>query len=314
MVDQAILDHYRARGIKLLASGRPGTAKTGSLCALLEAGFKVRLLSTEENLAPLFTYTEPSALRENLEDIVIVRERLTQRMLQVKDGRSTLNISRVMPVDGPTVFRTIMRLCDAWKHQPPGGTDERPIPPVDLGPVNSWPQDRVLVIDHLTGVGRGAARFVEGMRHRHEFGLRKQDWGEMQAEIAGFLDKLTAEAACHVIVFAHTKMIGPPAPEAKEDDAIREHKDKLKEQVGFRLFPDVPGQDLAKKLAGFFPYSVYFEADGMGRRWMHTQSTATYDVKCPVKGLPRKVPAPLGLLAVFKPEEYKRKMAEEGKA
>ena len=73
MTEPAVLEHYRNRGKKVLASGRPGTAKTGALCALLEAGFKVRLLSTEENLAPLFTYTDPAALKANLEAIWIVR-------------------------------------------------------------------------------------------------------------------------------------------------------------------------------------------------------------------------------------------------
>lgn len=64
----------RNPALRMMVVGYPGTAKTGSLASLLNAGFKIRMLDYDGNIEPLLHFANPEMLK-NL-DIVYLEDKM----------------------------------------------------------------------------------------------------------------------------------------------------------------------------------------------------------------------------------------------
>src|SRR5882672_5670063 len=106
--------------------GFPGSGKTGAIAALLNVGYKVRVLDFEGNYQPLVGFADERALA-NL-DVVTLQDRM----------RNGDKIIEVMGI--PEAFNNAMRMLQEWKYVDDDGKE------VNLGKSAEWGNDTVLVV------------------------------------------------------------------------------------------------------------------------------------------------------------------------
>src|ERR1700733_9823756 len=128
----------RNPALPILVVGYPGTAKTGSLASLLNAGYKLRMIDFDGNADPLLQYAD-TAMLKNL-DIAYFEDRM-------RSGQSFIE-----PVGIPTAFANALRQLDDWKTQDAEGKE------VSLGSSSDWGPDTIVVLDSLTKMGDAAFR------------------------------------------------------------------------------------------------------------------------------------------------------------
>lgn len=284
-----LADLAKQRRFRGMIAGYPGSAKTGCLAPLANAGYNLRILDYDNNLDPLFEYVKP----ENYGNVEVVT--LEDKMRMGPDGPE--------PMGKPTAYDKGLRLLEQWKYQKADGSE------VDLGLVSSWGEKDVLVLDSATGMGRAAFRRVLHLNGRTMKNRRRQDWGSAMADQEAFIEKLTAaNVKCHVVVIAHLKPIGPKigGDNVDEDDevaaAIKEQQMRVAELVPTKLFPAFIGQALPPTVAEHFP--ILLRADtkftnGKKRRVLITEPQPEMDLKISLAGLPNELPVEDGLLKIF---------------
>lgn len=277
--------------LRILAQGRPGTRKTGALCALLNTGrFRLLLADYEGNTRPLFTYTKP----EFHQNIIVAR--LRDKMVMPVGNE----IARTMGT--PTAFREGWRLMDKFVGEV-GQTGKT----TEAGSVDDWGPETILALDSLTSMGEAAMRRVLALNSRTIQSRRKQEWGVVQDEIAAFFSQLEAVSTCNIYVTSHLKMVGPKLIEEDPkqgitQDIAAEINEQTVDVVPTRLYPTPPGTSLAQVLTGKFDTALLFETEtvnGKTKVVIRTTPQPAVDVKVPVEGLPDTLDANTGLLTIF---------------
>ena len=222
--------------VKALCVGYPGSGKTGSLAALANAGYKLRILDFDGNFDPLLAYVEPQ-FRANV-DIVTLKDR-------THSGKK-----RIETMGKPTALPRAEDFLNRWKYKDAAGDE------IDLGAPSQWGPDHVLVLDSLTNMGRAVMNWVLFIQDRVVKGPRKNDWGIAQGFQEGLVEKLMSreQVGCHTIVTAHLKMIGPPEFEMDDDDEVKKDKEKVRQHVSYKLFPSALGRALPPEIAKHCPY------------------------------------------------------------
>jgi len=71
----------------------------------------------------------------------------------------------------------------------------------NFGPVDSWTNGAVLIIDSLSALNRIAMEMVIGTKPVKDM----SDWGIAQQAIMSILHKLTSGCICHVVIIAHVE-------------------------------------------------------------------------------------------------------------
>ena len=272
---------------KVLLIGYPGSGKTGSICALLNAGLKVRVLSYDKigNMAPLLKFTDPKYL-DNL-DIVVLEDK-------VRSGAKLIETSGL-----PTAFADGFKLLDAWKYQARDGSY------VDLGSSKNWGPDTVVVLDGLTSQGEAAMRRALAVANRTPLNCTQAVWGHAIGDQSRFIDRLlSSDNNHHVIVLSHLKMIGPKDVERDDSDVTKEIKKQALDLVPTRLYPTALGQGLPQVVAGKGFNAVMLAERivkaGKTERHITTNVGAELDVKVASLDIPPKLPIDTGMLTVFK--------------
>lgn len=266
--------------VRLLGMGHPGTAKTGSLAALANAGYNLRVLDFDGNLESLIAFTAPEA-RARVEVVTLEDD--------LKGG------DRFVEVKGePTAFRRALQLLDNWKYDD-----------VNFGPVKSWGRNEILVIDTLTGLGRAAMRRALFVNNRTIHTRRIQDWGVAISDQEAVVEKITSMAVpCHVIVFSHVKLVGPKFQEENDDNetSVGKVNKQIAETVPVRWYPSAIGQGLPTTIGEHFGVVVSYELierGGKVQRMMRTAARADLDIKVPDTHIPPLLPVESGLLTIF---------------
>lgn len=272
------------RVVKAMLVGFPGTGKTGSIAALANAGYNVRIIDLDGNLDPLLEYCTP----EGLENVEI---RSFSEKLKNKPGM-------LVPSGPPTVFNDVMKLLDEWAYTDPDGTE------VDLGPVGAWGPKDVLVIDSLTALGVASMRRIIYTQGRTDKGPRIRDWGLAQTDQDAVMEVLgSAIIPCNVLVTAHLKLIGPPQVEDDDSTDQKQQKDKIQQLVPHKFFPSALGRALPPEIAKHFPFTLRYLSKELGggkvRRIIRTLPSPDFDTKVPVKSLEGDLPLESGLLTLF---------------
>lgn len=166
----AFTDHPSSIRTKLLLVGDSGTGKTSSLATLANAGYKVNILDYDAGLDILKNYLTPDGLKNV--NYLTLKDDMTKATAWQR-GRDI-------------VFK-------GWKTE----TE-------DLGKVQDWSADTVLVIDSLTFMGDAAKHAAAALNGKPITGqLSQQEWGEAVRVVENFLDYITSDfVKCNLVMTA----------------------------------------------------------------------------------------------------------------
>lgn len=268
---------------RIMVLGYPGTAKTGSLASLINAGYKIRMLDFDGNIEPLLTYVDPKFF-PNV-DVVHLADKLRQG-------------ERYIEPDGiPTAFQRGLKLMDSWKYK--DGDVE-----VDLGRSKDWGPDTVVVVDSLTSLGDAAFRRAMVLQNKTPGNITQQVWMLAMQEQNAFIEKLTnPDNRHHVIVLSHLKMISPKDIAKDDDTMTKELKEKAAELIPTRLYPSALGQNLPPIIGGHFPTIVLAESEftprGEAIRKLKTKPRPELDLKVPSPTVEKSYDVTDGMLKIF---------------
>lgn len=272
------------RPVRMMIVGYPGTAKTGGLASLIDAGYKIRMLDYDGNSDPIFQYVNK---RENLAnvDIVSLEDKL-------RNGQKFIETTGI-----PTAFANGLNLLDEWKYKEEDGTE------VNLGRSKNWGCDTIVVLDSNSSMGQAAFRRQMALMNKTPITTTQQLWGVAMAQQEAFIEKLTSDSnRFHVIVLAHLKMIGPKDIKDTEDETTKELKKRVADLVDTRLFPAALGQGLPPIIGGHFPILIEasneFKA-GKTERVFRTIPRPELDLKVPSRVSFDKVSVSDGLAKIF---------------
>lgn len=270
----------------MLIAGDPGTAKTGALVALIEAGFKLRILDYDGNLDPLRPFVKNKAMLRNVDAMYF------EDKMRVGNG--------FMQAEGiPTAFKGALDALDEWKYTTKKGVA------VSLGKSRDWGSDTIVVLDSLTQMGDAAFSRSQKFLNRTPANTTQQVWQLAMSEQLKFIKRLTNrdEVRHHVIVLAHLKIISPKDTQKDDSDLTKQLKERIAEIVPTKLHPRALGYELPQVIAGEFPNFIKTESVVKFRdvkRIIRTQPDGLLDLKVAAPGVPAELPIDDGLLTIFK--------------
>ena len=288
----------KTTGLRILAMGFPGTGKTGALAALVNAGWKLRILDFDRNWRPLVEYIKPE-FRHNV-DIFNCEDKLWAK----KGGV-------IEPMGTPAAFANALAQLNDWKYTAPDGSEQT------YGSIETWGPDVILVVDSMTGVGASAERRILTLQNRSRLDKRRQDWGVAADEQNTFYEMLRSDRIkCHVYCTAHLALIGPKMDEFNDKaspvskDTLKDKNEERAELIAERFYPRALTKSMSTVIAGNFPIALAFESKEIGsgkvKRIIRTVPKPELDVKVPSpKGpdgkalLPDELPLEDGLLTIF---------------
>lgn len=272
--------------------GFPGSGKTGGIAALLNVGYKVRVLDFTGNFQPLVGFADDRALA-NL-DIVTVQDRL-------RNGEKYVETMGI-----PEAFNNALRMMQEWKYKDDDGNE------VNLGkPLTDWGSDTVLVVDELTTLGMASKNRAMKMNNKTPNNMTSAVWGHAVADVTNFIEILKADRnRFHLIVNTHKQILGPGDFIQQGDDA--EVKAKKLEMISDgmippRVYPVGVTKPSSQTIHGLLPIMLEFEkVKQLGRdvRVINTVSGPEIDVKIPGKGLKKSYPLETGLAEIFEALGY----------
>lgn len=276
--------------LRILLAGWPGSAKTGAVSALLNAGYKVRLLDFEGNYEPLFQFTDPAKLA-NL-DIKTFQEKVEDIDGQYIDAGGI-----------PTAFTNAMKtLKSGWKTTDAKGNE------VDLGRMSEWGPDVVLVVDSMTALSRLVKMRARKMMNKTPRNETAALWGAARDDLTNFIELLKRkENRFHLVVIGHLQMIGPDVPmdSKKEDMEIADLKRDIALQkaamMDTRLYPRAVTKDQSMSIHALFPVFLLAKRKIKGSHVTYeltAEAGPELDLKFPSKG-PMTFPIETGLADVF---------------
>ncbi len=272
----SIAQHQSGKTTKMLLIGDSGTGKTGALMSLADAGYKLRIIDLDNgaDILASLARSRPPATAER-----IIYETITEKM-KTAAGKPI--------VDGlPKQLARALDLMTHWK-MPETVIGDQVFPAYDLGKVDTWGPDEVLVIDSLTMLSNAAMRYALSLNNRLNQQPQQQDWGQAMELIENILALLYSSAIrCNVIVISHITYIGG-------DD----------QGVGAKGYPNTLGQKLPPKVGRYFNSIVLAVTKGQGastRRLLLTQPDGVVGVKNPAPlAMPRELSLETGLADFFK--------------
>lgn len=267
---------------RIMIVGFPGSGKTGCLASLVNAGFKLRLVSFGANIEPLIRFVQPQ-FRANVE-VEEFRDKMKgdDREVKVKDV--------------PTAFKRFTQMLNSWNTTSPDGA------PVSYGSVDSWGPDTILAVDDLTGMGGAARRRTLFVNNRTPRNSRIQDWGAAAEDQDNIIAELVANAGCHVVLLSHLKLIGPAVTDDEDEDWEKEVKRQQAENTKTRLYPTALGKQLPQYIHRHFGTMLRAEIitkGGKVQRVLRTSPSEALDIKVPAADIPDTLPIDTGLLTVF---------------
>lgn len=245
--------------IKLLLIGDHGSGKTGALASLARAGYNLRILDFDNGL---------NILRNVLRGDPAI-SRITFATLTDKLKQSPLGL---VPAGTPRAFMTALKLLTNWKTE-----DE------DLGPLETWTSQDIIVIDSLTFLSKAAFLYVDVTKGYKD---PRQTYGESQKLVEGVLGLLhSGEISCHVIVISHITYI--------EADG-----------APLRGYPQTIGRALSPSVGAYFNSCLMCASRGTGKstkRLIYTQPQGLVELKTefPPDQLPTEFPLETGLADYF---------------
>lgn len=255
----SLKDYHGTKLIKMLLIGDSGSGKTGALASLAKAGYNLFIADFDNGLDIL-----PQLLRDDPEALARVQyETFTEEMKGTDLGAYPKSAR---------AFGKAMKTLSNWP---------------DKGPLESWTDQDVLVIDSLTmacNVAMNQAKMADGKLYAK---TEIQHWGWAMSSIESMLALLASQSTnCNVIVLAHITHI-----ESEYGGVIKG-------------FPNALGQKLPPKVPAYFNTALQVRTKGSGKnvvRQILTRSEGLVELKTPIfKRVPDVLPIETGLADFFK--------------
>lgn len=265
--------HQSASCTKLLVCAPSGGGKTGGVIpALCASGYKVRVMDFDNGLDIAVNYlTDPSSIYFKKNPKAIDNLEYLQFWSKAKNASGKL-------IPKPEAWQHAMQAMENWQDyvmvekdqgagKPPMRVREAVVGS-SLGPVASWNEDCVLVIDSFSGMSDAAFEFTLQINARIGQGIRESDWGDAQHLLWEYIEQISSpEIRCNVILNCHIK-------------------DVSKENEPTMLMPNSIGKKLPKDLPTKFNTILELRKKD-GKMAFHTRSLAMSGA------LPVKTSAPL---------------------
>lgn len=278
--------------LRVLIGGWPKGGKTGAIVALLNAGYKVRMLDFEGNYDVLLNYADPKTLK-NL-DIATFQDK------QSSTGETAWDSD-----DAPKQMaysRALQQMKD-WKT-----TDEKGNP-ISLGASYTWGSDTVVVVDNLTRLGEMSFRRARKLANKKAGQADVKVWGLAVDELVNFLAWLTRKTNhFHLVVLAHWQMLGPDVPmsSSNEDGEIKDLKKQIATEraamLETKLFPKGVTKENSRNIGSLLPVMLEAKRVVTGtkvRRVLLTETEEAVDLAFPVPGAAKQYPIETGLATIF---------------
>lgn len=259
-------------GVNVLLMGPSGTGKTHSIGTLVDLGIDVFYLALESGMESLLGYwtDHGKEVPKNLHwhKVAAPAASFTD-MIQNAKNINMLNLDSLAKMTDPNKSKhnQFVALLEALNNFPDDRTGEK------YGPVNTWDQSRVLVIDGATGISQCAMALVVGGK-----AVRNQsDWGIAQDQVEKLVRMLCDNCPCHFVLLSHVE---------RETDAVL---------GGVKLMVSTLGKALAPKFPVMFSDVVLTERSG--DKWTWNTASAMADVK--TRNLPIKSDNPPTFKTIF---------------
>lgn len=179
----SLADHQSNDFTKLLLIGDSKSGKTGSLVSLVKAGYKLRILDTD-NLLDVLKYMVQKECPDKIGNV------------EFRSLRDNYKVGPVgVVVDGkPTAWLNALRMLIHWKYDD-----------VDLGAPHEWGPDCVLVVDSLSRLCDAAFAFHDSISKNPD---RRSVFFDAQNDVEKCIAELTSDnMRTNVIVIAHVQYI-----------------------------------------------------------------------------------------------------------
>lgn len=230
---------------KVLVCGDQGTGKTGLLSGLVMAGYYVRVLDYDNG-----NKIVKSILRAKMPEVL-------PRFSPVVCTDTFRNLNgRLVPKAGKAWSKGI-KLLSNWVVGEESSPDYQ-----NFGPVTSWTEKDVLVIDSLTHMGHAAMRFHQGLNGMLGQHPRLNDWDIVQTMIRELLATLyDDEIKCNVVVNAHIDW--------RTKDVWNEKKTLIIDKELIGAYPKAPGKALSPDIGSYFNDLLQVVVEGTGSARKH---------------------------------------------
>jgi AAA domain len=300
----SILDDMNSPA-KILLIGKSGAGKTGALASLVTEGYNLRIVDTDKGIRTLrslltdvrYPYAKLIKAR-NIDLNMAVRYisidtamKLRTITTKIGEGRSTSQ-TLLAPADAKA-WPQVVGLLDGWKE-----------PDLDLGPVNTWGLQDVLVLDSFSTLAKCAYYFSQAMNGR--LGSRDQgydyqrDVGEAQSQLTRLLELLyDSRIGCNVIVISHITWVDESqGVAARPREATKEGNMIISNPDGY---PSAIGRALSPHMGKYFNDAYIARSEGSGMSVRRSISTVPQDGVLAKNSvfLDREYPTTTGLASIF---------------
>lgn len=244
--------------IKMILMGDSGTGKTGALAVLANSGWELRIVDLDNGIKILGQYlTDEGAKRVHY--------------ITLTDHMSSTTQGLVIPKGAPKTWLRVTQLLEKW--QDPENPEE------NLGRIEEWDSNKVLVIDSLTFLSAACMRYVQ---YRGISGMREapgsakildrwahpypRDFGEAQELLESLFTLLyETRLKCNVIVTAHIRYLGGGGQQSIQDKETGEIvKREVDSEALGQGYPLTIGRQLSPKIGRFFNTVVMMKSIGSG--------------------------------------------------
>lgn len=172
------------RPIKALCIGDSGFGKTGALAALAKAGYNLRILDWDNGVDILIG--KKGVLKDEPKE--------TKRRINYQTVTDSVRIAGQNIIPTATAWPRGMKILGDW--------------PDNLGKIETWTTNDILVIDSVTFAGKAAVRFVQGLNGRIADLPQIQDFLVAQGLIEKMCSLLYSDTVkCNVLALSHIREV-----------------------------------------------------------------------------------------------------------
>jgi hypothetical protein len=267
-----LAEHKSVTSTKMLLIGDSGSGKTGALASLAKAGYNLRIMDFDAGLDVLSNLLRDPRSPYGKEALSRVK------FVTLTDAMRTAG-GKLIPAKA-TVWQRAIGLLDNWQVKEGDKIVE------DLGPLVTWTDKDILVIDSLTMLSTAALNFQLSLNGRLGGRVEQGDWYAAQQMVEGLLQKLYDDnVKCNVIVISHITYI--------ESDNGPSHG-----------YPSTLGKSLPPKVGRYFNSVLMAKTTGSGqaqKRRIFTTTIGAVELKntAPLR-VQAEYPLDSGLASYFK--------------
>jgi hypothetical protein len=231
-----ILKHHSADSTKLLLIGESGAGKTGALCSLAAAGYKLRILDMDNGVEIIKDYlSNPTSMyvKQNPHCAENVEYRTITDVTKSTIGK--------VICERATAWPTMLKMLTEWKYTTEDGEE------INLGKPHEWGNDVVLVLDSLSFATLAALNYhlsqngaLSAARTQNE---ARRDIGAAQDYIRGLLAIFKdASMKCNLILTSHITQVSESGMGPQSDEVKKEGESIMSfpSAIGRALSPQIP--------------------------------------------------------------------------